>query len=85
MSLEQLVYLWNCVCLTCWKVVKKPNQAVLMIPRDDSFHVAFGSQSCQKLSMNRTTNRGLPEERANDRLILKERRPEVFLDCLARC
>lgn len=56
-----------------------------MIPQDDSVHVAFGSQLCQKLSMNHTTNRGLLEEHVNDQLILKERRPEVFLDYLIHC
>lgn len=56
-----------------------------MIPQGDCFHVAFGSQLCQKLLMKRTTKRGLPEKHANYQLILKERRPEVFVDYLAHC
>lgn len=85
MSSEQLDYFGDRVCLKCWEVVKKPNQAVLMIPQDECFRVALGSQLCQKLLMICTTNRGLLEEHTKEQLMLKKHRPEVVLVRLALC
>lgn len=56
-----------------------------MIPQDECFHVALGSQLCQKPLMICTTNRGLLEEHTKEQLMLKKHRPEVGLDRLALC